>query len=267
MSETGKVKRERTKPASSAPYVKKNDAENPLFERRPRNYGIGLDIQPAKDLGRYVKWPRYVRVQRQRQILFQRLKVPAAIAQFLTTLDKNTAVSLFKFLNKYRPEDSVAKKQRLQKTAEAKAASKELDEAKKPYVVKFGLNHVTKLVEDKKAKLVIIAHDVDPIELVLWLPALCIKMQVPYVIVKGKSRLGQVVRQKNATALAVVDVRNADKAEFQSLLKAVDSNYTATTQTTRTRRREPILGMKSQHKVEAHERQVAREAASKARNR
>ena len=41
--------------------------------------------------------------------------------------------------------------------------------------------------------MVVIAHDVDPIELVVWLPALCRKMEVPYAIVKGKSRLGAVV--------------------------------------------------------------------------
>ena len=34
------------------------------------------------------------------------------------------------------------------------------------------------------AQLVCIAHDVDPIELVIWLPALCRKMNIPYVIVK-----------------------------------------------------------------------------------
>ena len=51
-------------------------------------------------------------------------------------------------------------------------------------VVKYGLNHVTHLVETGKAKLVIIAHDVDPIELVVWLPAVCRKMDVPYIIVK-----------------------------------------------------------------------------------
>ena len=38
----------------------------------------------------------------------------------------------------------------------------------------------------------VIAHDVDPIELVIWLPALCRKMGIPYCIVKGKARLGQV---------------------------------------------------------------------------
>ena len=44
-----------------------------------------------------------------------------------------------------------------------------------------------------KAQLVVIAHDVDPIELVIWLPALCRKMGIPYCIVKGKARLGQVL--------------------------------------------------------------------------
>lgn len=44
-----------------------------------------------------------------------------------------------------------------------------------------------------KAQLVVIAHDVDPIELVVWLPALCRKMEIPYCIVKGKARLGAVV--------------------------------------------------------------------------
>lgn len=43
--------------------------------------------------------------------------------------------------------------------------------------------------------------------MVVWLPALCRKMEVPYCIVKGKSRLGQVVHQKNATAVALTEVR------------------------------------------------------------
>ncbi|GKC72500.1 60S ribosomal protein L7a-2, partial [Tanacetum coccineum] len=38
-----------------------------------------------------------------------------------------------------------------------------------------------------QAHLVIIGHGVDPIELVVWLPALCINMEIPYCIVEGKS--------------------------------------------------------------------------------
>ena len=42
-----------------------------------------------------------------------------------------------------------------------------------------------------------IAHDVNPIELVVWLPALCRKMGVPYCIIKGKVRLGCVAVTPN----------------------------------------------------------------------
>lgn len=61
-------------------------------------------------------------------------------------------------------------------------------EKKKPIVVKYGLNHITSLVESGKAQMVVIAHDVDPLELVCWLPALCRKMNVPYAIVKVRAR-------------------------------------------------------------------------------
>jgi len=43
-------------------------------------------------------------------------------------------------------------------------AGSEPQQSKKPIVVKYGINHVTSLVEEKKAQLVVIANDVDPIE-------------------------------------------------------------------------------------------------------
>ena len=54
---------------------------------------LGGTVQPKRDLTRYVKWPKYVRLQRQRQILYQRLKVPPSINQFRFTLDKQTGMS------------------------------------------------------------------------------------------------------------------------------------------------------------------------------
>jgi len=53
---------------------------------------------------------------------------------------------------------------------------------------------------------VAIAHDVDPIEIVICLPALCRKFGVPYVLVKGKARLGTVVHRKTAAAVCLCDV-------------------------------------------------------------
>ena len=80
-------------------------------------------------------------------------------------MDKTTAVKMFKLLEKYRPESSLAKKQRLKKLAEAKTKGKEVPAPKKkPTFVRSGTNTVTKLVEQKKAQLVVIAHDVDPLE-------------------------------------------------------------------------------------------------------
>lgn len=77
-------------------------------------------------------------------------------------------------MKKYSPETKEEKKGRLTEAAKNKAENKEVA-GKKPVVLKFGLNHVTSLVENKQAKLVLIAHDVDPIELVCWLPQLCRK--------------------------------------------------------------------------------------------
>ena len=91
------------------------------------NSCIGQDIQHKTDLTRFVKWPEYVRLQRQKVILSQRLKVPPAIAQFSHTLDKNTATQLFKLLNKYRPEAKQEKKARLLAAAAAAAEDKEKD--------------------------------------------------------------------------------------------------------------------------------------------
>jgi len=175
-----------------------------------------------------VKWPEYIRLQRQKVILHQRLKVPPAIAQFSNTLDKNTATQLFRLLNKYRPETKQEKKARLD--AQAKAVtegddSKKGPDGKKPVYVKYGLNHCVALVEAKKASLVVIADDVDPIELVVFLPALCRKMGVPYVIVKNKARLGTVVHKKTAAVLTIADVRSEDNSDLAKLVSAAKANF------------------------------------------
>ena len=130
--------------------------------------------------------------------------MPPAIAQFSHTLDKNTAVQLFQLLNKYKPEAKQEKKARL--LSEAEKREKDGDKAttrdtKKPVFAKYGLNHVVALVEAKKAQLVVIADDVDPIELVVFLPALCRKMGVPCV---DRRQWGPVLISGLATALSRV---------------------------------------------------------------
>merc|ERR1712176_97752 len=198
---------------------------NPLFEKTPKSFGIGGDIQPKRDLTRFVKWPKYVRIQRQRAVLQKRLKVPPMVNQFSQCLDKQTAASFFKLAMKYKPESKAQKKARLTARAEAKAAGGADEPDKKPNLLSVGVNNVTVQVEKKKAQLVVIAHDVDPIEVVLFLPTLCRRMGVPYCIVKGKSRLGRLVGLKNCSTVALTNVNAEDRSALGKLVESVNTNY------------------------------------------
>jgi len=254
------------KPAPSpyeAPKKAAPEPTGPVWEKKPKNFSLGGDIQPRRELGRYVKWPKYVRIQRQRKILYQRLKVPPSINQFANTLDKNLSVNLFKLLHKYRPEDATAKKERIAAAAAAKEGGEE-EGAKKPLYVKYGLNHITKLCEDKKAQLVVIAHDVDPIELVLWLPAVCRKMDIPYCIIKSKSRLGALVHKKTATAVALTSVRPEDRHDFSQLVTAIRQQYNENAKQIERTWGGGIMGSKSQAAALKVERAVEKERAKKA---
>jgi len=209
-----------------------------------------------------VKWPEYVRLQRQKKILGMRLKVPPALAQFQHVLDRNTAAQAFKLLSKYRPETKAQKKERLVKEATAiKEGGKKEDVSKKPYTVKYGLNHVVGLIENKKTSLVFIPNDVDPIELVVFLPALCRKMGVPYAIIKGKARLGTVVHKKTAAVLAITEVRSEDKNELSKLISAIKDGYMEKHEETRRKWGGGIMGAKAVKRIEKKEK--AREQALK----
>lgn len=258
-----KVGKKVAAPPLAVKKVEQKKEVNPLFEKRPRIFGIGQDIQPSRDLSRFVRWPKYIRVQRQKAILQKRLKVPPPINQFTQTLDKQTATQLFKLLEKYRPETSLQKKIRLKARAEAKVAKKEDSPTKRPNTIRAGTNTVTKLVEQKKAQLVVIAHDVDPIELVLFLPALCRKMGVPYCIVKGKARLGLLVRRKTCTAVALTQVDSGDRTNFNKLIEVVKTNFNDRVDEIRKHWGGSLLGSKSAARIAKLEKAKAKELAQK----
>ena len=75
-----------------------------------------------------------------------------------------TATQLFRLMDKYRPESKQERKARLAGRAEERVKGKADVPTKRPPMVRSGINTITTLVEQKKAQLVIIAHDVEPIE-------------------------------------------------------------------------------------------------------
>merc|ERR1712146_253650 len=96
---------------ASAPKV---EFPKNAIEKKPRTFSIGGDVLPPKrDLTRFVKWPKYVRLQR--------AKIPPAINQFSNTFDKRQASQLFRLLNNLKPETKTEKKERLAEQAEKAA--------------------------------------------------------------------------------------------------------------------------------------------------
>merc|ERR1711966_508156 len=109
-----------------------------------------------------------------------------------------------------------------------------------------------RLVEDKQAKLVVIPHDVEPLELVVWLPTLCRKKDVPFCFIKGKARLGQLVGKKTASCVAVTSVKREDQQELENLSKNFMASFNDNTELRR-RWVGGIMGMKLNH-VQAKKR-------------
>merc|ERR1719428_1926283 len=176
-------------------------------------------------------------------------------------IDKNQASQLLRLMKKYSPETKEQKQQRLLGEAKAKKEGKDAT-GKKPLVLKYGLNHVTHLIEEKQAKLVVIPHDVEPLELVVWLPALCRKMDVPYCFIKGKARLGQLVGKKTATCVALTGVRREDQQELENLGKAFHGQFNDNADLRR-RWGGGVMGVKSQHVTAKRQKQKDLDEAKK----
>ncbi|KAF3434591.1 hypothetical protein FNV43_RR21676 [Rhamnella rubrinervis] len=114
----------------------KRGGKAPVAASKKKPFGIEGALPLKRDLTRFVKWPMTVQIQRKRRILKQRLKVPPTLNQITKTLDKNLRHPLQYLLG--------------------------LSNA---FMIPYSLLY------SNKAQLVVFAHDVDPIELVVWLPA------------------------------------------------------------------------------------------------
>jgi large subunit ribosomal protein L7Ae len=72
--------------------------------------------------------------------------------------------------------------------------------------IRVGTNEVTKSSERAEAKLVIMAEDVDPVEILVHIPMLCEEKRIPYVYVPKRQRLGQSAGlTKSAASVAIVE--------------------------------------------------------------
>uniref|UniRef100_A0A7C5UTU1 Large ribosomal subunit protein eL8 n=1 Tax=Ignisphaera aggregans TaxID=334771 RepID=A0A7C5UTU1_9CREN len=83
--------------------------------------------------------------------------------------------------------------------------------------IRKGTNEVTKGVERGLCKLVLIAEDVDPPEVVAHLPLLCEEKKVPYLYVPSKKRLGEAAGIEVSAASACIVEPGEAKADLDQL--------------------------------------------------
>ncbi len=73
--------------------------------------------------------------------------------------------------------------------------------------IRKGTNEATKAIERKQAKLVFIAGNVNPPEIVYYLPPLCDEKKVPFIFIDDKKDLGAALglEKISSAAAAIVD--------------------------------------------------------------
>ena len=88
--------------------------------------------------------------------------------------------------------------------------------------VRKGTNETTKAVERGQAKLVLIAEDVDPPEIVMHLPLLCEEKKVPYLYVPSKKKLGEAAGIEVAAASVAIVNEGEAKDVVAELIKSYE---------------------------------------------
>jgi len=99
---------------------------------------------------------------------------------------------------------------------------KTLELVSKSKKIRKGANEVTKAVERGIAKLVVIAKDVQPEEIVAHIPYLCEEKNIPYTYVSTKEDLGKAAGiEVPASSVAIVE--EGDPEELKELVEKIEA--------------------------------------------
>jgi len=91
--------------------------------------------------------------------------------------------------------------------------------AKNTGKVKIGTNEATKAIERGIAKLVVVADDTDPKEVIMHLDPLCDEKKIPIVHVKAKLDLGRAVGIGVPTAAIAIIEEGESKKSIEEIKK------------------------------------------------
>lgn len=104
-----------------------------------------------------------------------------------------------------------------------KKALEALEVAKDTGRIKKGINEATKSVERGIARLVLIAEDVEPAEIIMYLPGLCDDRKAPYIFVQSKRELGNAAGIERPTAAVAIVVDGKAKDLVDDLVEKISA--------------------------------------------
>ena len=89
--------------------------------------------------------------------------------------------------------------------------------------IRKGMNEVTKSIERKTAKLVIMAEDVSPPEILFHVPLICEEKGIPYAYLSTKKELGNAVRiNVSSSAIAIEQSGTGNENALDDILKKLE---------------------------------------------
>ena len=97
-----------------------------------------------------------------------------------------------------------------------------LEIAKDTGRIKKGINEATKSIERGIARLVIVAEDVEPQEVIMYLPGLCDDKKAPYIFVRSKKDLGNAAGIERPTAAVAIIVEGKAKELVDDLVEKIN---------------------------------------------
>ncbi len=103
-----------------------------------------------------------------------------------------------------------------------KKALEALEIAKDTGRIKKGINEATKSIERGIARLVVIAEDVEPQEVIMYLPGLCDDKKAPYIFVNSKADLGNAAGIERPTAAVAIIVDGKAKELVDDLVEKIN---------------------------------------------
>ncbi len=126
--------------------------------------------------------------------------------------------------------------------------------------IKKGVNETTKSIERKMAKLVVVASDVTPEEIVIHIPMLCKENSICYAFVPTKKELGVAVGVPVGTSAVAVENPGGASEKLADILKKMPKPVAAVA------RAEPAKEApkkEAPHKKEEHKKEHKKEEPKK----